>query len=98
MRISDKFNELKKKKEGALVAYICAGDPTPEETKRYVTSLIRGGADIIELGMPVSDPGADGPTIQAGIERALNGGMTPDIYFKTASAPHVSTPLVVMTY
>ncbi len=98
MKISEKFNELKKNNEGALVAYICAGDPTPEETKRYATSLIRGGADIIELGMPFSDPVADGPTIQAGIERALNGGMTPDIYFKTTNALKVSTPLVVMTY
>ncbi len=98
MKISDKFNELKKKNEGALVAYICAGDPTPEETKRYVTSLIRGGADIIELGMPFSDPVADGPTIQAGIERALNGGMTPDIYFETIGSINVDTPLVVMTY
>ncbi len=98
MKIGDKFNQLKKRNEGALIAYICAGDPAPEETKRYVVSLIKGGADIIELGLPFSDPTADGSTIQAGIERALNAGMTPDIYFKTVSALRVSTPLVVMTY
>ncbi|KCZ71186.1 tryptophan synthase, alpha chain [Candidatus Methanoperedens nitroreducens] len=98
MRIGDKFNELKRKNEGALIAYICAGDPTPDDTKRYVVSLIKGGADIIELGLPFSDPTADGPTIQAGIERALNGGMTPDVYFKTVGALRVNTPLVVMTY
>lgn len=98
MRISDKFSELKKKKEGALIAYICAGDPSPDATKEYVTALVRGGADIIELGLPFSDPTADGPTIQAGIERALNGGMTPDIYFRTVASLKMHIPLVVMTY
>ncbi len=98
MKISEKFSELKKKKEGALIAYICAGDPTPEATKEYVTALVRGGADIIELGLPFSDPTADGPTIQAGIERALNGGMTPDTYFRTVSSLKIHIPLVVMTY
>ncbi len=98
MRISEKFSELKKRKEGALIAYICAGDPTAESTKEYVTALVRGGADIIELGLPFSDPVADGPTIQAGIERALNGGMTPDIYFKMVRSLKVHIPLVVMTY
>ncbi len=98
MRISEKFSELKKKKQGALIAYICAGDPSPDATKEYVTALVRGGADIIELGLPFSDPTADGPTIQAGIERALNGGMTPDIYFRTVRSLKVHIPLVVMTY
>ncbi len=98
IRISEKFSELKAKKEGALIAYICTGDPTAEATKEYVKALVRGGADIIELGLPFSDPVADGPTIQAGIERALNTGMTPDIYFETVSTLGVNIPLVVMTY
>ena len=98
MKISEKFRELKRKKEGALIAYICAGDPSPDATKEYVTALVRGGADIIELGLPFSDPTADGPTIQAGIERALDGGMTPDVYFKTVGSLRVHIPLVVMTY
>lgn len=98
MKISEKFRQLKARKEGALIAYICAGDPTPLATKEYVTALIRGGADIIELGLPFSDPVADGPTIQAGIQRALEGGMTPDIYFKTISSLNLEVPLVVMTY
>ncbi len=98
MKIYEKFSELKKKKEGALIAYICAGDPSPDATKEYVTALVRGGADIIELGLPFSDPTADGPTIQAGIERALNGGMTPDIYFRTVASLKMHIPLVVMTY
>lgn len=98
MKISEKFRQLKTRKEGALIAYICAGDPTPAATKEYVTALIRGGADIIELGLPFSDPVADGPTIQAGIQRALDRGMTPDIYFKTISSLKLHVPLVVMTY
>lgn len=98
MKIRDKFRELKSKKEGALIAYICAGDPTPQATKEYVEALVRGGADIIELGMPFSDPVADGPTIQAGIERALDAGMTPDSYFETVADIRVNIPLVVMTY
>jgi len=98
MKISEKFRELKKKKEGALIAYICAGDPTPEKTKEYVEALARGGADIIELGLPFSDPVADGPTIQAGIERALAGGMNPDIYFEMVGSLNTGIPLVVMTY
>ncbi len=98
MRIPEKFGELKKRNEGALIAYICAGDPTAEGTKEYVTALVRGGADIIELGLPFSDPVADGPTIQAGIERALAAGMTPDIYFKMVRSLKVHIPLVVMTY
>ncbi len=98
MNIREKFRELKRKKEGALIAYICAGDPLPEKTKEHVEALVRGGADIIELGMPFSDPVADGPTIQAGIERALNAGMTPDVYFETVASLNVNFPLVVMTY
>ncbi len=98
MKIREKFRELMAKNEGALIAYICAGDPTPEATKEYVAALVRGGVDIIELGLPFSDPVADGPTIQAGIGRALDAGMTPDIYFKTAGALRLHIPLVVMTY
>ncbi len=98
MKIEEKFRELQTKKEGALIAYICAGDPTPEKTKEYVEALARGGADIVELGLPFSDPVADGPTIQAGIERALAGGMTPDVYFETVGSLSANIPLVVMTY
>jgi len=98
MKISEKFRELNNKKEGALIAYICTGDPTSQETKEYVGALIRGGADIIELGLPFSDPVSDGPTIQKGMERALNGGMTPELYFEFVASLNVDIPLVVMTY
>ncbi len=98
MKISEKFRELNNRKEGALIAYFCTGDPAPQETKEYVEALIRGGADIIELGLPFSDPVADGPVIQKGMERALNAGMTPDLYFEIVASLNVDIPLVVMTY
>ncbi|MCD4815099.1 MAG: tryptophan synthase subunit alpha, partial [Methanosarcinales archaeon] len=95
MRISDKFDELKIKGDGALIAYVCAGDG---DTTKIVHALIRGGADIVELGLPFSDPIADGPTIQASIERALDAGMNPDRYFEMVKGLGVDVPLVVMTY
>jgi len=102
MKIKDKFTELKSRNEGALIAYICAGDPTPEATAEIVHALVSGGADIIELGLPFSDPIADGPTIQASIERALDSGMNPDIFFDLVRSLDVDVaaevPLVVMTY
>ena len=100
MKLEDKFTELKSRDEGALIAYICAGDPTPKGTAEIVHALVSGGADIIELGLPFSDPIADGPTIQASIERALDAGMNPDIFFELARSLDVAAdvPLVVMTY
>jgi len=102
MNLQDKFTELKTRGEGALIAYICAGDPTPNDTRTIIHALVRGGADIIELGLPFSDPIADGPTIQASIERALDSGMNPDIFFDLARSLDADVgadvPLVVMTY
>jgi tryptophan synthase alpha subunit len=65
-RIESLFQSLKAKKRAALVAYVTAGDPTPERTPSIVAALERGGVDLIELGVPFSDPIADGPVIQAG--------------------------------
>ena len=98
MRIAEKFAELEKKNEKALIAYVCAGDPSADDTKKIVHSLVKGGADIIELGLPFSDPVADGPTIQAAATRALAAGMTPDIYFEMAASIKEDVPLVCMTY
>ena len=58
------------------MAYVTAGDPTPERTPPFVAALERGGADLIELGVPFSDPIADGPVIQAASERSLKAGTT----------------------
>ncbi|WP_435151754.1 tryptophan synthase subunit alpha [Haladaptatus sp. DFWS20] len=84
--------------EAALIPYVVAGDPNPEATKEYVRALARGGADVIELGLPFSEPIADGPTIQTAIQRALDGGMTPDRYLDLAAELGVDVPIVCMTY
>src|SRR5208282_3063906 len=70
-RISRRFAELRESGELGIVAYITAGDPTLGATHKFVLSLAQAGADIIELGIPFSDPLADGPTIQRASERAL---------------------------
>ncbi|MCC6367864.1 MAG: tryptophan synthase subunit alpha [Bryobacterales bacterium] len=75
MRISAMFERLKGKRP-ALIAYLTAGDPSPARTPALVAALERGGVDLIELGVPFSDPVADGPVIQAASERALEAGTT----------------------
>ncbi len=75
-RISRRFEELRRKGELGLVAYITAGDPTLDATESIVLALAKAGADVIELGVPFSDPLADGPTIQRASERALRSGTT----------------------
>jgi len=75
-RITNKFNELREKERIALITYITAGDPSLESTEEIVIKLEESGADIIELGVPFSDPMADGPTIQLASERALESGTT----------------------
>lgn len=75
-RITGKFEELKGRGEKAFVAFLTAGDPDIRTTGELIFELERSGADIIELGIPFSDPMADGPTIQASSERALEGGTT----------------------
>jgi len=98
MKIKETFDALRGKKEGALIAYICAGDPTAEKTVEIVDALVKGGVDMIELGLPFSDPIADGATIQAAIDRALTSGMNPDKFFRLVDSMNVNVPLIVMTY
>jgi tryptophan synthase alpha chain len=76
-RIEAKFRELHSRGDGALVAYLTGGDPDPKAFLANSTALIEGGADIIEVGIPFSDPIADGPVIQASSMRALSLGATP---------------------
>jgi tryptophan synthase alpha chain len=73
-RIGRLFDRLRTEQRPALIAYITAGDPSPAATPELVAALERGGADLIELGVPFSDPIADGPVIQRGSERALKAG------------------------
>jgi tryptophan synthase alpha chain len=75
-RISRRFAELARAGELGLVAYITAGDPSLEATRQIVVAAAEAGADVIELGVPFSDPLADGPTIQRASERALRAGTT----------------------
>jgi tryptophan synthase alpha chain len=84
--------------DAALVPYITAGDPEPAATAAQVRALAAGGADVIELGLPFSEPIADGPTIQNAIQRALDAGMTPDRFFDLVVDLDVDVPLVCMTY
>jgi tryptophan synthase alpha chain len=75
-RISRLFERLRGANRRGLIAYITAGDPSPDVTVELVRALERGGADLIELGVPFSDPIADGPVIQRASERALRAGTT----------------------
>ncbi|GAD52408.1 tryptophan synthase alpha chain [Halarchaeum acidiphilum MH1-52-1] len=82
----------------ALIPYVVAGDPSADATEAYVEALAEGGADVIELGLPFSEPIADGPTIQEGIRRALDAGMTPARYLDLVRDLDVDAPIVCMTY
>jgi tryptophan synthase alpha chain len=75
-RVSQRFAELRNSGELGIVAYITAGDPSLDATFKFVLALAEAGADVIELGIPFSDPLADGPTIQRASERALKSGTT----------------------
>lgn len=99
-RISQRFNELQAKNEPALIAYVTAGDPGPEMTVEIVAALERGGADIIELGVPFSDPIADGPVIMRASERALAKGMTVEKVLEIAQEirKRSQIPIVLFTY
>ena len=99
-RIEKVFQILKTKKEGALIGYVTAGDPNPKITPLLANSLIKGGIDILELGIPFSDPIADGPTIQAASLRALKNGTTPIQVLEIAGQINKEhdIPIVILTY
>ena len=99
-RLTETFRKLSRNNEKALVTFITAGDPDLETTSEIIRELEGAGADIIELGIPFSDPMADGPTIQLSSERALSGGTTlPKILEMVRSVRKTSEiPLVLMGY
>jgi len=99
-RISKRFAELRAAGETGLVIYVMAGDPDLETTRRLVLELERAGADVIELGVPFTDPLADGPSIQAANERALAGGATLDQILDLVRDLRRETqiPILLMTY
>jgi tryptophan synthase alpha chain len=99
-RIARLFTRLKTENKQALIAYLTAGDPTPEATPGLVAALERGGADLIELGVPFSDPIADGPVIQRGADRALKAGTTlPKVLEMAAEIRKTSEiPILLFSY
>ncbi|MDP2391568.1 MAG: tryptophan synthase subunit alpha, partial [Acidobacteriota bacterium] len=99
-RISDRFAALRAKSETGLVTYITAGDPSLEQTAEILKRLDRAGADVIELGVPFSDPLADGPVIQRATERALAAGATlPKVLdMLAATRASISAPVVIFSY
>jgi tryptophan synthase alpha chain len=99
-RISQTFERLQKRHERALIPYVTAGDPDLEMTQRLVREMVRRGGDIIEIGVPFSDPLADGPIIQRASQRALQGGTTVRKILQTVSELRrdVDVPLILLTY
>jgi tryptophan synthase alpha chain len=100
-RIDARFSELKRQGRSAFVTFLMAGDPDPETSLHIIKALPKAGADIIEIGMPFTDPMADGPSIQAAGLRALKGGMTLGKTLevvRTFRKDDNATPLVLMGY
>ncbi len=95
MNIADAFKDRK-----AFISFITCGDPTLETTEELLLTMEKGGVDLIELGIPFSDPTAEGPVIQAANIRALSGGVTTDKVFDMVRRvrPKLSIPMVFMTY
>ena len=98
--IDKKFNELRNKKKLALMPFIMAGDPDIETTSEILLELQEKGADLIELGIPYSDPLADGPIIQLSASRALNSGTTPKKVIKLLKTlkGRLNIPIILFTY
>lgn len=99
-RISEKFASLREKKEKALIVYLTAGDPSLIITKELILALEKAGVDIVEIGVPFSDPTADGPVIQAAAQRALKNGTTlTDILEMISEVRQVSQiPIILFGY
>ena len=98
--IAEVFQKLKAQGDGALIGYVTGGDPKPEFTPMIAEALVKGGVDILELGIPFSDPIADGPTIQAASVRALQAGTTTQMVLGIAGEikKKHNVPLVILTY
>ena len=94
------FDRLRQERRGGMVTYVTAGDPDADTSAKILIALAKGGADVLEVGVPFSDPLADGPVIQRATERALASGMTLrrtlDVVRSVRDA--VNTPIVLFTY
>ena len=99
-RIENTFDELKQKNEGALVGFVTAGDPNIMTSLDIIRAMCRSGLDILELGIPFSDPTADGPVIQRSSSRALHAGMTVKAALKMTEDIRRATsiPIILFSY
>ncbi|MEH2921254.1 tryptophan synthase subunit alpha [Samsonia erythrinae] len=100
-RYQSLFNRLSEKKEGAFVPFVTLGDPSPEHSLKIIETLIAAGADALELGIPFSDPLADGPTIQGANLRAFSAGVTPGQCFEmltTIRQKYPEIPIGLLMY
>jgi tryptophan synthase alpha chain len=99
-RLTDTFEQLRRTGRGGLIAYVTAGDPDAALSEEILVALAEAGADVLEVGVPFSDPLADGPVIQRASERALAAGMTlrGALAIVTAVRQRIGTPIVLFTY
>jgi tryptophan synthase alpha chain len=97
-RVAERFAQLRATGRRALVPYVTAGHPSPDATVDLLQGLERAGADILEIGVPFSDPMADGPIIQASSQKALAAGMTFDGVLDAVSRSRLHIPTVLFTY
>jgi tryptophan synthase alpha chain len=99
-RIGDTFDRLRSERRPGLITYITAGDPDLPRSAEILQALDRAGADVLEVGVPFSDPLADGPVIQRATERALSAGgsLRASLSLIARVRPHVSAPIIVFTY
>ncbi|RYG31429.1 tryptophan synthase subunit alpha, partial [bacterium] len=96
--LSARFDSLRSRGEKALVVFLTAGDQPLDQLPEILGALEEGGADVIEVGIPFSDPFGEGPTIQASSQRALEHGASPAAILKAMSQTHLQVPLVTMGY
>lgn len=99
-RLEEAFRGMRTRKRGGLVTYVTAGDPNPDASVQILLALARSGADVLEVGVPFSDPLADGPVIQRATERALAGGtsLRGALEIVRGVRASVETPIVLFTY
>ena len=97
-RVAERFAQLRASKRRGLVPYITAGHPSRQATLELLAGLEGAGADVIEIGVPFSDPMADGPIIQASSQKALAGGMTFDGVLDIVAKAHLGIPVILFTY
>lgn len=100
-RYDNLFKQLKARREGAFVPFVTLGDPTPEHSLKIIDTLVEAGADALELGIPFSDPMADGPTIQNATLRAFAAGVTPTQCFEmlaTIRQKYPALPIGLLMY